>query len=144
MTKRRMRRRKKVWDGLGSLNLQDLNYILIKKIRDIAPTNGGMGTGSLCWSARPVRCQGQIWDTPCRPTKRVWRWVRGSLCRSAGPPGPADLQSEFDGNFISRSRCSQDLQDFVKIMADCLHLQSDSEPGADTVGIYVENHEGRY
>ena len=27
-------------------------------------------------------------------------------------------------------------------MAGCPHLRSDSEPGVDTVGIYVENHSG--
>ena len=46
-------------------------------------------------------------------------------------------------NIISRSRFSQDFQDVDRIVADVPHLWSDSEPGEDTVGIYVENHEGK-
>ena len=43
-------------------------------------------------------------------------------------------------HLISRIRFSQDSQDFVRIVADLTHQLSDSEPGKDTVGIYVENY----
>ena len=44
---------------------------------------------------------------------------------------------------ISRSHISQQFQDVVKIVAVLHHQRSDSEPGVDTNGIYVENHEGK-
>ena len=39
--------------------------------------------------------------------------------------------------------CFQKSQEFDKIVADLHHLWCDSEHVVDTVGIYVENHEGR-
>ena len=46
-------------------------------------------------------------------------------------------------NLLSRSLCCQKYQDYDKVVADLTHQRSDSERGVDTVGIYVENHEGR-
>ena len=41
---------------------------------------------------------------------------------------------------ISINQISQDFQDFVKMVAVVKPMHSDSRPGVDTVGIYVENH----
>ena len=68
----------------------------------------------------------------------VWR-----LPKVSGVTRDDIWHHETSQNNISRSRFSQDLQEFHKIVADCRHLWCDSEPGADIVGIYVENHEGR-
>ena len=44
---------------------------------------------------------------------------------------------------MSRSRFSYKSQDFNKIVAASQLQRPDSEPGVDTVRIYVENHVGR-
>ena len=43
---------------------------------------------------------------------------------------------------ISRSSVSQDIQDFSRNVDPGPHVHSELEPEVDTIGIYVENHEG--
>ena len=50
---------------------------------------------------------------------------------------------KISSNAISRTHFSQDSQDSYNILAVLHHERSDSEPGTDTVGIYVESHEGK-
>ena len=46
------------------------------------------------------------------------------------------MKLDFKRSNISR------FQDIYRIVVDVRHLWSDSEPGVNTVGIHVENHEG--
>ena len=68
----------------------------------------------------------------------VWR-----LLKASGVTRDDVSPHAISWKLISRSRFSQDLQDSEKIGAVFLPLWSDSEPGVDTVGIYVENHSNR-
>ena len=44
---------------------------------------------------------------------------------------------------FEKSHCSSKSEDVDKIVTDLTPQRSDSEPGVDTGGIYVENHSNR-
>ena len=66
----------------------------------------------------------------------------GDLTRHEESPGMIFDTTRFYKTWIQEVDFLKS-QDFDKIVADRPHLRLDSEPGVDTVGTYVENHEGR-
>ena len=70
---------------------------------------------------------------------------RGSpphLCEDPLISETCPLEENASHHLISRNHISLDLQDYVRNVDPGPHVHSDSEPGVNTVGIYVENHEG--